>query len=505
MTGLPNPLIAGFNPDPSIVRVDGVYWLVTSTFEYLPGIPVYRSDDLIEWQHVGEVIERSAQAIGIPETPTNGGVWAPTIRWHNGRFFVIVTIAMGRGCMVYSTLDPASGWDDGVLIDAIEGIDPDLAWDDEGVAIVTYSALVTVPGPDFGHHGGIRQADVDLATGRILDGPRDLWSGTGRKFPEAPHLYRRDGAWYLLIAEGGTERGHGASIARGADPRGPFERGPANPFMTAVGTDNAIQNAGHGDFVEGPDGQSLLVHLGVRPRGATAAFSALGRETFVTPVTWVDGWPQAEPPALAPRASGDLEIHAPVDGALASGWIGVRRFAAELADLESAPGRITLHGEGADLTHDQPVFLGRRQRHQTASASTSVEANEDAVGGIAVRYDERSVYSLLTHVDASGQTVVAEARVPGVVQQWSVRLPRGPLDLELDAHRPNSADFADAMTSDRIRFVVRQGETEHELADVDGRHLSAEAATSFTGRVIGLVAVEGKLTFDALRYRGTDD
>ena len=157
----PNPLIPGFNPDPSIVLADGAYYLVTSTFEYLPGIPVYRSTDLVSWTHIGNVATRPEQ-VGVEDVATGGGVWAPTIRYHDGVFYVIVTVAMSpRGCVVFTATDPAGPWSDGITIDGVGGIDPDLAWDDDGTAYVTFSGLST-SGEEMGQHLGIQQVRVDL-------------------------------------------------------------------------------------------------------------------------------------------------------------------------------------------------------------------------------------------------------------------------------------------------------------------------------------------------------
>ncbi len=250
---LPNPLLSGFNPDPSIVLADGAYYLVTSTFEYLPGIPVYRSTDLVTWTHIGNVATRPEQ-VSLEDVATGGGVWAPTIRYREGVFYVIVTIAMSpRGCVVFTATDPAGPWSDGITIDGVGGIDPDLAWDDDGTAYVTFSGLYT-NGEQMGQHLGIQQVRVDLEAGKALEPPRSLWSGTGLKFPEAPHLYRHGDYWYLFIAEGGTERGHSVSVARGPSPGGPFEGHPANPVLSASGTSRPIQNTGHADLVATPGG-----------------------------------------------------------------------------------------------------------------------------------------------------------------------------------------------------------------------------------------------------------
>ena len=338
----PNPLIPGFNPDPSVVLADGAYYLVTSTFEYLPGIPVYRSTDLVTWTHIGNVATRPEQ-VSVDDVATGGGVWAPTIRYREGIFYVIVTIAMSpRGCVVFTATDPAGPWSDGITIDGVDGIDPDLAWDDDGTAYVTFSGLST-SGEQLGQHLGIQQVRVDLAAGKALEPPRSLWSGTGLKFPEAPHLYRRGDSWYLMIAEGGTERGHSVSVARGSSPEGPFAGHPANPVLSACGTSRPIQNTGHADLVATPDGGTALVLLGMRPLGLTQSFSPLGRETFITPVSWADGWPQPDPVLLAPRDAVDEEVFDFADPAALDdpGWLAVRTTPESVASV--VDGRLVDH------------------------------------------------------------------------------------------------------------------------------------------------------------------
>ena len=339
MSRWPNPLVPGFNPDPSVVLVDGTYYLATSTFEYLPGLPIYRSTDLVEWTHIGNVATRPEQ-VAVEDVPTGGGVWAPTIRHHDGVFYLIVTIAMSaRGCVVFTATDPAGPWSDGTTIDGVGGIDPDLAWDDEGNAYVTYSGLVTF-GEDLGKHLGIQQVRVDLEAGKAMEEPRSLWSGTGLKFPEAPHVYQRGDHWYLMIAEGGTERGHGVSFARGPSIEGPFESHPDNPLLSARSTSRPIQNTGHADLVDTPDGGSALIMLGMRPLGMTQSFSPLGRETFITDVAWADGWPEPEPVLLAPRTEVEVEEFDFADTSALDdpGWLAVRTLPAEVASLTSTPG-----------------------------------------------------------------------------------------------------------------------------------------------------------------------
>jgi xylan 1,4-beta-xylosidase len=496
----PNPLISGFNPDPSVVLVDGVYYLVTSTFEYLPGIPVYRSTDLADWTQIGNVATRSEQA-AVGDVPTGGGVWAPTVRYRDGRFYVIVTIAMSpRGCVVFTAEDPAGPWDDGTTIDGISGIDPDLTWDDAGNAYVTFSGLVTY-GENLGQHLGIQQVRVDLEAGKALEEPRSLWSGTGQKFPEAPHLYRRGDYWYLMIAEGGTERGHSVSIARGTSPEGPFEGYSGNPVLTARGTSRPIQNTGHADLVDTPDGGSALILLGVRPLGATASFSPLGRETFITEVAWADDWPQPAPVELAPRDEVEETVFDFADSAALDdpGWLAVRALPAEVASLSASDGRLIIAGNASGLDSSHPRFVGRRQRHHAATVSTTLDASA-GTGGLAVRYDEDHYFA----IEAHGTVVTARASIAGVSQSWEATVPAGEIELRMQLTPPTRGFISQAMGADRIRLSVISAGREQLLTELDGRYWTSETAASFTGRVIGMYATEGTVTFSSFRYRGGD-
>jgi beta-xylosidase len=504
VSDLPNPIIPGFSPDPSVVRVGDAFYIVTSTFEYLPGLPVYRSTDLVTWDLIGNVAIREEQ-LGIAEAPSGLGVWAPTIRHHDGLFHVIVAIAAGdRGCVVFTAEDPAGPWSDGITIVGVGGIDPDLAWDEDGTAYVTYSGLI-LTGAEMGKHLGVQQVRVDLAAGTVLEEPRSLWSGTGLQFPEAPHVYRRGDDWYLMIAEGGTERGHGVSIARGPSITGPFTGAPTNPVLSARSTGRLVQSTGHADLTTAPDGTDVLVLLGLRVLGGTRAFSPLGREPFITPVVWDDeGWPHPEPIEAAPGPGVD-EVWA-FDGphALADpGWLAVRRAPEEIGSLTETPGRLTLHGDPAGFRGTHPVFVGRRQRHIVSVASTVVDASAGA-GGLGFRMDETCFVALEARGNTMGTTVTATAAIPSIVQTWTADLPAGPVELRIDTRRPGAGFSPDAMGGDRIRLIAAAGGTEVELTELDGRYWTAETAASFTGRVVGPFATDGVVAFEVFRYRGDD-
>ena len=359
--GYRNPVIPGFHPDPSVCRVGDEYVLATSSFTYFPGVPIFRSTDLVTWTQIGNALDRVSQ-LDLTGTDdfSSGGVFAPTIRHHDGRFWMITTVFSSTGVTNFfvTAVDPARPWSEPVPVPVL-GIDPDLAWDDDGNCWVHFSA------------GGILRARIDDRTGEVLDGPVPAWAGTALQFPEAPHLFRRGDRWYLLIAEGGTERGHAVTIARGTSPTGPWESCPANPILSHRSTDRPIQNTGHGDLVEATDGSWWMVLLGTRPRGITPMYHVLGRETFLVPVDWVDGWP-------VPR---DLELDMPtsppgphtgeasrvVTTSTAPRWdrSGSRSVGRSATPRPSPNDPVGSRCTDANvgLDHPWPVFVGRRQQH----------------------------------------------------------------------------------------------------------------------------------------------
>jgi beta-xylosidase len=485
-----NPIIPGFHPDPSVCRVGDEFFLVTSTFTYLPGVPIFRSRNLVDWTQIGNVLDRPSHLdLSATSWWASLGVHAPTIRHHDGRFWMIttnVTLEGSRNFFVTAE-DPAGPWSGPVPID-IEGIDPDIAWDQEGNCWVHASA------------SGIRRCRIDDVTGEVLEAPQPTWSGIGLQFPEAPHLFQRDGTWYLLIAEGGTERGHAVSVARGPSPAGPWEGCPDNPIVSHRSTDQPIQNTGHADLVEAADSSWWMVLLGVRPKGATPSFHVLGRETFLAPVDWVDGWPVVGEIAtdIGRRPPGPVD-HAVWGGrddfaaaALQPSWLGVRLLPSEVSSLDARPGWLTLTGSEATLDDDRPCFVGRRQQHLESRARARVDPGTAAEAGLAVRMDERHHYE----VAVVGDRIVAQARI-------------GPLQVALgEAPRPDGNPVlvietkTDLLGPDLVCLGFEDGDDVRVLARLDGRYLSTEVAAGFLGRVVGMYAVGGDAAFDWFDYEG---
>jgi beta-xylosidase len=488
-----NPVIAGFHPDPSVCRAGGDYYLACSSFEYFPAVPVFRSRDLVHWEQIGNALEWP-----LPETaPSSGGIYAPTLRHHDGRFWLITADVSGGGTVLVTATDPAGPWSDPLTIPGVKGIDPDLAWDDEGRCWCTYA--------------GIEQVRIDPRTGRVFGEPRRIWPGTpGAQFPEAPHLYRIGDFWYLLIAEGGTERGHCVSVARSPAPDGPFEPCPANPVLSHRSTARPVQNTGHGDLIQAPDGSWWMVLLGARPRGGTPGWHVLGRETYLVPVTWADGWPvpgevelvMAAPPwppqpVAAPPVRDDFD-----SAELHPRWVSVRSRPAAHCSATERPGWLTLHARGASPGDPGDAFAGRRQQH----LSCRVRALADPAagrGGLAVRLDEQHHYEVEV---ADGRASVS-ARIGPLCQTVASRLvPARQVVLRIEAHASAPGLGHPCKEPDVLRLGVEEpGGAFSVLAELDGRYLSTEVAGGFTGRVIGMYAAAGTIRFDWFDYEPLGD
>ena len=483
-----NPILPGFNPDPSIVRVDGVYYLVTSTFEYLPGMPVYRSEDLEDWTLIGHVATREEQ-IGIRHSPTPGGVFAPTIRFHDGRFHVIVSVMFNaRGCVVFTADRPEGPWSDGVEIPAVDGIDPDLAWDDDGVAYVTYAVMGQ----------GIRQVRVDLETGEALSEPRPLWSGTGLHAPEGPHLYRRGDDWYLLIAEGGTERGHTVAIARGTSPEGPFEGFAGNPILTARSTSSAVQNVGHADLVEAPDGGTAHRRAGCAAR-------------------WVHALVLAARPRDLPHARGvgrRLAARRADRGRTACAARSSRcstrrcrsssRGGSPSARRRPRWRRSTPRASGADRARHRPRRSAAQLRRSPPGAPRCDllrPGRRDRLASAALPRDtpRRTGSAIDAHDDGSVITVTARAALAGFTHEWRAKLPSGDVVLSIRSRASSSELGRLEVGGDRIQLVAasvaRSGRRRSCSTELDGRYWAYETTESFTGRVLGLYAIDGTVAF----------
>ncbi|GAA1593918.1 glycoside hydrolase family 43 protein [Actinoplanes couchii] len=432
------PVIAGFFPDPTVCRVGDDYYLACSSFEYSPGVPLLHSRDLRRWEHIGNILDR------VDAAEPSQGIYAPTLRHHDGRFWIITTDAsrIRDGHLITHAERPEGPWSDPVYVAGTLGIDPDLAWDDAGNCYLTYAS--------FQEGGGIVQVLVDPGTGKTLGDTRLVWRGTGMTNVEAPHLYQIDGVWYLVVAEGGTERGHAVTIARGPAPDGPFESCPGNPILSHRSTGHPVQNTGHADLVQSADGTWWAVYLGVRPHGFTPHFHVNGRETFLAAVTWTDGWPAFHEPS--PPVT-------PID----------HSFTDDFTGPVPHPRWVT---PGRDLT-----CVRVRDARWHAEAVIDPDAGP---ARFVLRLDDRHWYGLV----AEPGRISAVARIGDLEQEvGSVPVTAGPVTLRIAAVDPANLG-AMSVTVGPDDIVLTVGDT--ELARLDGRYLSTEVGGGFTGRVLGV-------------------
>jgi xylan 1,4-beta-xylosidase len=460
--------------------------LSSSSFTYFPGAPIFTSDDLVSWTQVGNALDRESQLDLSATSSSSRGVYAGTVRSHEGRLWLITSVFRDTELVnfIVTSQDPAGPWSEPVEVE-IQGIDPDLCWDGEGNCWVHFSGI------------GIRRVRIDHRTGAVLEGPDLTWSGSGLLAPEAPHLFRRGAWWYLLIAEGGTERGHCVSIARGRSPLGPWESCPANPILSHRSTDRPIQNTGHADLVEAHDGSWWMVLLGTRPKGRTPMFHVLGRETFLVPVDWVADWPvprdlelemATRPPGTRnhKREQTKDEFDEPF---LDPGYISVRRSLGNAATLVERPGWLTLHGDVSSLDDHRPVFIGRRQQNHWCVARALIDVTDATEAGLAVRMDERFHYEVAVRTE----TIIVRARIGPLTSVVAQATASTPLILRIETH--DAVGKSDGPDLVRLGYERLDG-SYHVLAELDGRYLSTEVATGYIGRVIGLYSVEGTASFD---------
>lgn len=469
-SGEVQPIIPGFFPDPTICRVGEDYYLAHSSFEYFPGAPIFHSRDLVAWEQIGNILTRRSQFRAGTSGPSTG-IYGSTLRHHGGRFWFITTNVsdFDAGQVLVSAADPTGPWSEPTFIPQATGIDPDLCWDIDGTCYLTWHVL------DFTVGGqGIRQAPIDLHTGRLLEPAYPVWQGSGMPMAEGPHLYRIGDHWYLMLAEGGTERGHSVTIARGPSPRGPFEPCPGNPVLTHRSSNHPVQNVGHADLVETPDGEWAAVYLGARPRGSTPGFHVLGRETFLSGVELVDDWPMFDERRYdVPRPStGFFDDFTAED--LDPRWV--------VADGEPDTVLAIPSGHGIRFrTWGTPSsFLCTRVRDFVWTADAEIEH----AGSIGLRLDDRHWCGL----------IVDNGRARAVVQIGDVRQTLAEVDvsgrpytLRISAVAPKTPPlpFGYAGPDDVVLSVGEEADF-IEVARFDGRYFSTEVAAGFTGRMLTL-------------------
>ncbi len=479
-----NPIIPGYYPDPSICRVGEDFYLVTSSFEYFPGVPIFHSRDLVNWHQIGYCLTRESQ-LPLQKCWSSGGIWAPTIRHHQDVFYMTTTNTTSGGHFYVTAEDPAEEWSEPIWVEG-GGWDSSFFFDEDGKVYFHWF--------DYEQPAGIYQTEIDITTGRHLTQPRGIWEGSGGRSPEGPHLYKINQFYYLMAAEGGTEDGHMITLARGESPWGPWEACPHNPILTHRSLDHPIQTTGHGDLIEDANGNWWIVFLGTRPVGYPR-YHILGRETFLAPVQWADGWPivgndgtvEIEMDAPLPSAHPWDEVEPLVDTFDTSDfgfhWNWLRNPSLSGYSISARPGWLRLLGMEVTLNAEaSPTFLGRRQRHFKCCATTQVDFNpraENEEAGLVVLGDNRHHYEIgLTR--KAGQRIIFVRRKIGSLQAIVAQqpIPDGLVTLSIET---DEAWYSFSFSVGDIPLT--------ELAKGETRYLCTEAgAAMFTGVYFGIYA-----------------
>ncbi len=495
MNTFSNPILPGFYPDPSICRVENDYYLVTSTFEYFPGIPIFHSKDLVYWRQIGHVLDRASQ-LNLDGARCSGGIYAPTLRYHDGVFYMVTTLVDTGGHFFVTATDPAGPWSDPFWLPDAPEIDPSLFFDDDGRAWYVGNR-VPLNGAQFEGHHEIWLQELDLASKRLAGERYGLWDGAvkGAVWAEAPHLYKINGLYYLLISEAGTAHEHAVTIARSSRVTGPYEGCKRNPILTHrhLGVNYPIVNVGHADLVQTQNGEWWMVMLASRPYGGY--YRNLGRETFLAPVQWEDGWP------VVSAGTGRVEFSYPAPNLpeqrwptppacdqfespdLALCWNFLRTPREAFWNLAERPGFLRLRLRPQMLSKwENPSFVGRRQQHLSCTIRTAMEfvpqfAHEEA-GLVLLQNSDFHFRCVLT---LHGKTPVIrlmkrENGAEETLAEQSVSANRLYLKVEV-IEQAYSFFFAENSEAWQSLF-------EH----ADGRILSSDVAGGFVGAYIGMYA-----------------
>jgi len=499
-----NPILQGFYPDPSIVRVGRDYYLVNSTFIWFPGIPVFHSRDLVNWTQIGNAIDRSSQ-LNFAKLNTWQGVYAPDITFHAGTFYIINTCVPCGGNFVITAKNPAGPWSEPTWL-PIDGIDTSLFFDEDGSAWIINNGPPEEK-PRYEGHRAIWLQQFDTKQMKLI-GPRKVLIDSGvhpEENPiwiEGPHIFRKDGAYYLIAAEGGTAEGHSEVVFRSDKVTGPYVPFADNPILTQRDLKGSpITSTGHASFVKTPSGDWWSVFLGVRPYD-DQNFNT-GRETFLMPVRWEQGWPRitdhgARVPWVArrpnlpagPRApvptSGSFTIRDEFNGSkLPPYWMMMRNPVGKWWRL--AGGALHLDARGTALGDmGNPSLWARRQQHLNATVTTRVRfspPSDAAEAGLAAMQNDEYFYYLAVGRDHGKRVVRLRRRAGGPDAMAgavlaSSPIPHGPIELRINA-RGAAYDFG----------WSADGKSWHLLArNADGTLLSTKKSGGFVGAVFALYA-----------------
>jgi len=525
-----NPILAGFYPDPSVCRVGDTYYLVNSSFAWFPGVPIHRSRDLVNWEQIGHVLDRPSQLNLKDNVGVSAGVWAPTLRYHDGQFYLITTAQRAGQNFYVTATDPAGPWSDPHFLPEAPGIDPTLFFDDDG-RVYYVGNFDPKEKQRWKNQHEIWLQQIDLATDRLVGERHVLTAGDHVGFSmyaEGPHLYKINGKYLLLISEGGTWERHAITVFLSDRVTGPYERHLDNPVLTHrhLGTTADITTTGHADLVQTQNGDWWAVLLGVRPFGPDRHYT-LGRETFLVPVRFEDNWPVFAPnvgrvrreetrpdlpwtPVPAMPARDEFTADKP-----GLAWNFLRTPQSTWWSLTARPGWLTLPLRAPKLTETgQPSLIARRVQHHHFTATTRLDfapAAANEVAGLVVLQNESFHYRLEVGRHEGRRTVILH-KVSRERPQ-----PAAPLHEEVVGRLPlpGTGPVVLRLQADELDLRFLAGPDESRLTPVggtqDGRLLSTRTAGGFVGAYVGMYAsCQGETSantasFDWFDYRGATE
>ena len=501
--GFRNPVLPGFHADPSVCRAGDDFYLVNSTFQYFPGVPVFHSKDLIHWEQIGNCLTRPSQLdlTGLykqdnPELGwTNAGVYATTIRENKGRFYMVTTVFPSRRHFYVWTDNPAGEWSEPIVIDfAIGSCDPTLYFEGDKCYFLW-------------KEGDIKICEIDVETGKKIGEIHHLGTGLGGRYPEGPHIYKKDGYYYLMLAEGGTEQGHHVNILRSRNLFGPYEPNRANPILSHFNMEmqnSEIQGLGHADLVQAPDSTWWMICLGYRTSGYL--LHVMGRETMLAPVRWDENaWPVVNgngtlttdmhcttlpqvPMPLDPVREEFYYVKRDVPAASYSsiglpwGWHSIGNPDYSRYSLTERKGWLRLKPTTTTLDKaTSPTFVARRQTEKVFTATTLLDASHIGEG---MQTGITAYAAPLNHYD-----VIVEKRDGKLYAKANIRI--GEL-AHCDKEVPlNSNKVYLRITSDAAYYYMQvsdDGKRFQTLAKMDFRYVSTEVIGGFTGVMLGAFA-----------------
>lgn len=511
-----NPILSGYAPDPTVTRVGDDYYLVTSTFTHFPGLPIYHSKDLVNWTHIANAIDRPDQ-FDYSGLEVSRGIFAPDLSFHEGLYYLTSTCvdckanaAMAaenipgpyNGNFVMTAENITGPWSDPHWL-SFEGIDPSIYWAEDGKAYIVNNGAPNEE-PRYDGHRAIWIQEFDYKNLTMTGERKQLINGgvnisTSPVWIEGPHIIKRNNFYYITAAEGGTSVHHSQTIFRADNVWGPYKPAEHNPILTQRDLDpnreDPIIAAGHAKFVQLPNGDWWATFLAIRPYDKE--MFNIGRETFLLPVRWENDWPYILPqgeripfamkkpalpeqPAAIPPNSGDFGYTDSFDGdALGLSWMGIRNPMTPFYEVNGGALNLTCNGNLGNLD-EVPSFVGRRQQHHIASASTIVSfdpnSGDDMAGLVAIQNDQNLMFLGVTQRDGANQ--VALYRRQGTLDDTLIS----------SAELPSTKDvtLSLAFNGGKMQAYYEVNGERHTLAEaVDATNLSTNVAGGFVGALIG--------------------